>query len=479
MEGHFKKTKIVATVGPACNTKDKLIELAQAGVNIFRLNFSHGTHEEHAQVIKFIREINKEYQFNTGILVDLQGPKIRVGDVKDGSVVLKTGKKVIITTKKTVSTADKISTTYKALPKDVELGARILLDDGKLELKVTKLISAEEVETEVVYGGDLKPKKGINLPFTKISQPSLTEKDTKDLHFALGYTPEWIALSFVRSPIDILLLKHIIRQQGKEKECKVIAKIEKPEAIEEIDAIIKHSDGLMVARGDLGVEINNEEVPMAQKMIVKKSRQAAKPVIIATQMMESMISSPRPTRAETNDIANAVMDGADALMLSGETSVGKYPIITVQTMTKTIKLVEDKTDRIYNKELDLDKNSETFYNDSVIVAACILAKDTNADALIGMTNSGYTAYKIARHRPLADIFIFTSNKSLLNTLNLIWGVRAFYYDSFVSTDHTFYDIQNFLVEQGLLKKGNLCINLASMPIERKSRTNMLKLSWIR
>lgn len=475
MKPFFNKTKVIATVGPAINTKEKLLEMVQAGTDVFRLNFSHGSHDEHKKVIQYIRELNKEHNLNICILQDLQGPKIRLGEVASDQEFLKPGKKVSITTEPIKSTAKRISTTYKALVNDVRPDDQILIDDGKIELKVLEA-KDKEVVAEVVYGGQLKSKKGINLPSTAISSPSLTEKDTADLMFGLEQGVDWIALSFVRSPIDVLLLKHIIKQQG--KETKVIAKIEKPEAIAQIDEIIEATDAVMVARGDLGVEVKIEEVPLIQKLIAQKCRLVGKPVIIATQMLESMIDNPRPTRAETNDIANAVMDGADTLMLSGETAVGKYPIETVRTMNETIRIMEQKSESIYHKKEVLHRKSPTFYNDSIIAAACVLAQDTHAKGIVGMTQSGYTAFQVARFRPKAHIFIFTANRKLLNRLSLVWGVRAFYYDKFTSTDATFDEVLGLLKEEGHLKKGDICINLASMPIAKRQRTNTIKMSQI-
>ncbi len=469
----FNKSKIVATVGPACNTKEQLLALAHAGVDVFRLNFSHGTHEEHAKVIAFIRELNAENNLNLCILQDLQGPKIRTNDMENNGVLIEAGQTLVITTEKILGNAERISTTYKMLPKDVKIGESILIDDGKIELKVISKTD-KDVTTEVIYGGLLKSKKGINLPATDVSSPSLTEKDTEDLYFGLQHDLEWIALSFVRSATDILLLRHLVQQKGKFP--KLIAKIEKPEAIKNIDEIIKVSDGVMVARGDLGVEMVAEEVPIFQKMIVNKAKKAAKPVIIATQMMESMIENPRPTRAETNDIANAVVDGADALMLSAETASGKYPILVVKSMAKTIQMVEEKIFKIYHQNFDLDISSKSFTSDSLVASACRLAKETGAKAIIGMTNSGYTALQIASHRPEANIFIFTGNRPLLNTMNLIWGVRAIFYDKYETTDETFDDVQEILLENNYIKKGDIFINLASMPIGKKQRTNTLKLS---
>jgi pyruvate kinase len=471
----FNKTKIIATVGPACNTKEKLLELARAGVDVFRLNFSHGTHLQHKEVIGFINEINQEYQLNLCILQDLQGPKIRIGEMENNGVELVAGQKFIITTETMLGNSEKASTVYQPLPKDVKINESILLDDGKIELLVTH-ISEKEVETVVIYGGLLKSKKGMNLPQTEVSAPSMTEKDTNDVLFGIENDVEWIALSFVRNATDILLLRHIVQQKGKNP--KIIAKIEKPEAVANIDEIIRVSDGIMVARGDLGVETEAEDVPLIQKMIVKKCKALAKPVIIATQMMESMISNPRPTRAETNDIANAVVDGADALMLSAETASGNYPLLVVKSMARTIHNVEEKERSIYHQNFRINKESKTFYSDSLIAAACQLAQDTNAKAVVGMTNSGYTAFQLASHRPDANIFIFTGNEPLQNTMNLIWGVRSFFYDDYVSTDDTFQDIKNILQEKGFVAKGDVIITMASMPINAKQRTNALKITVV-
>jgi pyruvate kinase len=471
----FNKTKIIATIGPSSNTKEKILELAQAGVDVFRLNFSHGTHEQHQQVIDFIRQINHEHQMNLCCLQDLQGPKIRIGMVENNGVELIEGQEFAITTEEMIGTSQMVSTVYQYLPNDVKIGETILLDDGKIELRVVSK-NDKTVFTKVIHGGTLKSKKGMNLPQTDVSSPSLTEKDTEDLMFGLENNLEWVALSFVRTATDILLLRHIVQQKGKSP--KIIAKIERPEAITNIDEIIKVSDGIMVARGDLGVEMDAEIVPILQKMIVEKCKKAAKPVIIATQMMESMITSPRPTRAETNDIANAVVDGADTLMLSAETASGNHPLLVIKSMVKTIQYIEENVPEVYHVNFELDKASKTFYSDSLIATACNLASQTGAKAIVGMTNSGYTAYRLASHRPEADIYIFTSNKPLMNALNLVWGVRTLYYDKFVSTDTTFGDIIDILKERGSVKQGDVVIQLASMPIEMKHRTNALKISVV-
>lgn len=473
MEISFNKTKVLATVGPASNSYERLTALVQEGVDAFRLNFSHGAYEEHQVVIDRVREINREHNTNICLVQDLQGPKIRLGDVENGSVEIVEGQQLKLVCDGSVSTADRLSTIYTGLAKDVKPGDSILLDDGKLELKVISTDQELEVVAEVIYGGIVKPRKGINLPHSKVSAPSLTEKDVEDLHFGLDNDVEWVALSFVRKVEDIHEIKRLIRERG--KDTRVIAKIEKPEAIENIDEIIGAVDAIMVARGDLGVEIGMERVPMVQKMLIEKCNQAAKPVIVATQMMESMIVNPRPTRAETNDVANAVLDGAHCLMLSAETAVGAYPIETIRSMNMTIRMVEEHS-HTFNKTFKLNPESDTFYSDSLVANACYLASDTNAKAIIGMTKSGYTAFQLAKYRPQADIFIFTENHRLLNTLNLVWGVRGFFYNKFESTDSTISDIKQILLEEGYLKKGDVFINTASMPINEQKRTNMIKLS---
>lgn len=469
----FNKTKVLATVGPASNTFERLLALVQEGVDAFRLNFSHGEHAEHLEVIHHVREINRQFGTNVCLVQDLQGPKIRIGDVENGGVEIKEGEEILLRCDGSLSVPGRLATNYTHLAKDVKPGDAILIDDGKLELRVLHTDNDQEVRCEVIYGGIVKPRKGINLPDTQVSAPSLTEKDLRDLHFGLDQDIEWVALSFVRTVQDIYEIKRIIEERG--KDTRVIAKIEKPEAIRNIDAIIEATDAIMVARGDLGVEVGMEQVPMIQKMVVEKSNLAAKPVIIATQMMESMIVNPRPTRAETNDIANAVIDGADCLMLSAETAVGAYPLETIRSMSLTIQTVETQAD-IFNKTYVLSPHSPHFCNDSLVANACNLARDTNASAVIGMTKSGYTAFQLAKYRPKSNIFIFTENEKLLSTLNLVWGVRGFHYNKFESTDNTIADIKDFLLERGFIEKGDVFINTASMPINEQKRTNMIKLS---
>ena len=471
----MKKTKIVATLGPACSNKSVLKDMIMEGLNVCRLNFSHGSYDDHANSIKIIREINEELGLNVAILADLQGPKIRTNEMENNGVLLEVGNEIKIITDKVLGNAVRFSINYQKLPQDVSPGEKILLDDGKIMLEVITTNGKTEITCKIVQGGILSSKKGVNFPNTKISLPSLTEKDQLDLDFALDHEVDWIGLSFVRSARDIIELKHRIAARG--AKAKVIAKIEKPEALENIDDIINESDGLMVARGDLGVEIPFQNVPLIQKMLISKCVRKAKPVIVATQMMESMINNMTPSRAEVNDVANAVLDGTDAVMLSGETSVGKYPIEVIRTMSNIIKEMETH-DGIYNKEELPERGLERFISDSICFNACRLSQRVEAKAIITMSFSGYTAYKIASQRPNAEIFIFTSNRSILTQLNLLWGVRAFYYNKHISTDHTIADIKYLMKNEGYLKQGDLVINIASIPIEDLGGSNMLKLSYV-
>jgi pyruvate kinase len=470
----YNKTKIVATVGPASNSKEMLRSLVREGVDVFRLNFSHGSHEDHLKVVNFVREINQELGSRVSLLQDLQGPKIRIQEMQPDTVVER-GQKLTITSRQLIGNSEICSTSYTQLPKDVKVGDMILIDDGKIELKVTGK-NETDVDTEVVYGGPLKSRKGINLPFTKVSAPSLTEKDLKDLEFGLKHDLDWIALSFVRKASDIEELRGLINKSGANS--RIVAKIEKPEALSNIDEVIAATDAVMVARGDLGVEIWLEEVPMVQKMLVEKCNKAGKPVIVATQMMESMIENPRPTRAETNDVANAVMDGADAVMLSAETAAGKYPIEVIRSMVRTIASVE-KNQRMYFRFRDVNPDSPTAIHDNFVLAACKLAKDINAKAIVGMTQSGYTAFQSAAYRPNANIFVFTANKSLLTKINLVWGSQAYHYDKINSTDETIADVEKILKEEGHVKSGDIFLVLASMPIHEKARTNTLKVNIVK
>lgn len=469
------KTKIVATMGPATEDADVLEQMILEGLDICRINFSHGDYSAVKQTINNIRKINKKLNKHVGILGDLQGPKLRIGIVKNNSVELIAGKEIIFTTTECEGTADRVFMTYNQFPADVKVGEVVLIDDGKLSMKVIATNNKDEVKAIILNGGTLSSKKGVNLPNTKVSLPSLTPKDLLDLDFALENDFDWIGLSFVRAVADIIELKDIIQLKG--KKARVIAKIEKPEAVNEIDKIIEATDGIMVARGDLGVELPMEEVPVLQKLIVSKCMKASKPVIIATQMMESMITNYAPTRAEVNDVANAVMDGADAVMLSAETSVGKYPVKVIEIMRRIISRVE-KEDSLYWKEHAPELKNVTYITDSICFTACHMAHAADVKAIISMTNSGYTAYKLASHRPKSWIFIFTDNESLLTALSLVWGVRGFYYDKYVSTDETINELKDIIKNGGFVHKDDLVINIASMPMKDKGRTNMLKLSCI-
>jgi pyruvate kinase len=471
----WSKTKIVATMGPASSSREVLEKMIEAGLDVCRINSSHGSYDDHQKVIDTIRLINKEKNTNIAILVDLQGPKLRIGNVENNGVELINGREVTFTTTEVMGTAEKLFMTYQEFPKDVKIGDHILIDDGKLKLTVVETNYEDTVKAVVVNGGTLSSKKGVNLPNTRISLPSLTKKDLLDLDFALKNNVEWIGLSFVRTVTDVIELKEKIK--AAHKTCRVIAKIEKPEAIREIDNIIDMSDGIMVARGDLGVEMPMEEVPLMQKMIVNKSIAASKPVIIATQMMESMITNYAPTRAEVNDVANAVIDGADAVMLSGETSVGKFPVRVIENMQSIIYAVE-KNSNIYFKEHRPVVKNQTYISDSICYNACVMAQQVDAAAIVTMTNSGYTGFKLASHRPKANIFIFTDNPVLLNTMSLVWGVRGYYYNNYVSTDETIKEIKEFLKKNNLVGTDDLIINIASIPMEEKGRANMLKLSYI-
>ena len=472
---HFNRTKIVATMGPATENIAVLEEMFNQGLNICRINFSHGDYEAVNHIVNNIKTLNKKLNTHVGILADLQGPKLRIGTVKNNKIQLVQDKYINIVTKECEGNEEQIYITYPQFPQDVRVGEIVLIDDGKIHLKVIETNGKDLVKCLITVGGDLSSKKGVNLPNTKISLPCLTVKDIRDLEFALEHDFDWIGLSFVRSVTDVVDLKEIIK--NKNKRAKVIAKIEKPEAINEIDNIIDVSDGIMVARGDLGVELPMEKVPLLQKMIVQKCVEIGKPVIIATQMMESMITSYTPTRAEVNDVANAVMDGADAVMLSAETSVGKYPSKVIETMSRIIKQVEE-TDRIYYKEHTPSIKTITYITDSICYNACSLAHHAGAQAIISMTNSGYTAFKLSSHRPKAHLFIFTDNIALLTTLSLVWGIRGFYYDKYESTDETINDLKNYIKKHGFVKDDDLVINIASMPMKEKGRTNMMKLSYI-
>lgn len=469
------KTKIVATVGPACDTYEKLLALVQAGVNVFRLNFSHGTIDNKRQIIDFVRQINKTQPYNVALLGDLQGPKLRVGKIKDNALEVKPGDILTFTNVECLGTKEKIYVSYPDLYKDVKLGNLILIDDGKIEVRISGIEKNHDVKAEVTIGGVISSNKGINLPDTRISLPCLTEKDLKDLDFIIDQELDWVALSFVRNVKDIVILRGKLneRQSG----IKIIAKIEKPEALTNIREIILESDGIMIARGDLGVELPVEQVPMTQKNIIRKCIHRAKPVIVATQMMESMMERVKPNRSEITDVANAVLEGADAVMLSGETAMGQHPVLVVETMKNIIEEVE-KEDIIYNRNLTPLSHSPSFLSDALCYNACKIADDVNADGLIGMTQSGYTGFMLSSYRPKAPLFIFTKEQSVVNQLSLSWGVRAFYYAEEESMDDIINDQIAILKERNFIKSGDVVINTGSIPIQAHAPTNMLKIGKV-
>jgi pyruvate kinase len=468
-------TKVIATLGPASQDKDVLRQMYEEGIDVCRLNFSHGSHEDHLKNINTIRELNAELDVNVAILADLQGPKLRIGVMQNNGVELVNGSIFKLVSEKCEGTAEKAYMSYELLPRDVKIGEMILIDDGKIKLEVIDTNLKDTVTTKVIYGGILSSKKGVNLPHTKVSLPSLTEKDIEDAIFALKHNVDWIALSFVRSVNDIIDLKKLIKQSR--KNTRIIAKIEKPEAIDEIDQIIDMTDAIMVARGDLGVEVDFDRVPMLQKQIVDKCIIQSKPVIIATQMMESMITNFRPTRAEATDVANAVLDGADTLMLSGETSTGKFPVGVIQSMQKIIDWTEDNGFRYFRNHPPKDF-SRTFLPDSICYNACAMAEQTQAKAILTFTHSGYTAFRISSYRPKAGIFAFTMNKSLLPVLSLVWGVRAYYTEDHHNMEDYINHSIKFLLEKKLVKHGDVIVSVGSMPLLERGKTNMLKLTYV-
>jgi pyruvate kinase len=478
LEHTYHRTKIVATVGPACDTYDKLLALVKAGVNVFRLNFSHGSHENKVVVIEHIRKINKTEPYNIAILADLQGPKLRVGEIENGGLKIEPGDVLTFTSKeKVVGTKDRIYISYPDLHNDVNEGEKILIDDGKLEVVVTSITPSGDVKVTVTHGGMLLPKKGVNLPDTDISLPAMTEKDFEDFEFIVDHELDWVALSFVRKAEDIINLKKLVA--GRKSPVKVMAKIEMPSALADLRNIIVESDGVMVARGDLGVELPVEKVPMAQRDIIRKCIHRGKPVIVATQMMESMIDHVKPNRSEITDVANAVIEGADAVMLSGETATGNHPTLVVETMRKIIMEVE-RTEYRYNREQDLrpQAHSPSFLSDAICYNACKIASDISSNALIGMTQSGYTAFMLSSYRPKSPMYIFTKRRYLVNQLSLSWGVRAFYYDEEDSLDDIFFDQIVILKERGFLNPGDIVVSTGSTPVHLHLPTNVLKITKV-
>jgi len=471
----LKKTKIIATIGPSSNSYNTIKKMITHGVNVCRINFSHTNHDDALNIISLVRKINKETGFKTAILGDLQGPKLRIGEVEKNTI-LRSGSKVYLTNKTGVSSNKNIYVNYSRLIKDINVNDKILLDDGKIKLKATNK-NKSTITCEIIHGGALKAKKGVNLPVSKLSIKSITQKDKKDLNFLIKYKVDWVALSFVQNAKDIIDLRKIIL--AKKSSLKIIAKIEKPQAIKHIKSITRSADGVMIARGDLGIEVPMQKVPIFQKKIITLCLNYAKPVVVATQLMEGMIHNSTTTRAETNDVANAVFDGADALMLSGETAVGKYPVKVVKAMSKIILSVENSDFKLnYRTEPPQKKANNRYISDSICFYAGKLADQTQAKAIITLTASGYNAQKICAHRPRSFIYVFTHNKEILNTLSLLWGVYAFHYTKFNSTDQTIKDLHKLLLKEKFIKKGNTVINIGSMPIQDKGMTNMLKLNIV-
>lgn len=472
------KTKIVATIGPASSSKTILKKLIFAGVDVFRLNFSHGNYDEFSQIISDIHALNKKLETHVSILADLQGPKIRIGNIAGGELELKKNDELTFSTQPVEDGSDKIFINYKHFPADVHKGEKILLDDGKITMIVTEITSDSEVKARVQIGGKLMSRKGVNLPDTEISLPSLSEKDKEDIEFITDHEIDWVGLSFVRTAKDVEELRDLIRKVAKNHTPSIIAKIEKPEAVKNIEAIMEVAQGIMIARGDLGVEVPLHRVPVIQKRIVKRCLEMNKPVIIATQMMEGMMYNLRPTRAEVNDVANSVMDGADALMLSGETSVGNYPVETVETMEKIIREVEIYEDIYHKIQKPVKVNNPRFISDSVIFSGCSMAHESHAKAIVSVASSGYSAARIASHRPKSTIYAFASDEFILRRLNLVWGIKPMFFDRCINTDQTIADLTMELKKKGLVEQGDLLVHISNMPINEPGKSNMLKLSHV-
>ncbi len=477
----MKRTKIICTLGPATNSLEKIIELIHAGMDVARLNFSHGNHSDHKTRIEMVREAARRTGKHIAILQDLQGPKIRIG-MLEKTVLLKQGDRFIITIDDIVGTYDRVSTTYKEIVYDVKRGDRILMDDGLLEVKVLDK-NEREVITEVVVGGLLKSQKGLNLPGVSMSVPSLSEKDIEDAHFGLDNEVDMIALSFVRSAKDVEQLADIIRSRG--KTAWIVAKIERPEAIENIDEIIAAANAVMVARGDLGVEMKTSAVPVLQKLIVQKCNAAYKPVIIATQMLESMTENPRPTRAEASDVANAVFDGTDAVMLSGETAAGKYPIETVKTMCEIINNVEAKdihhllmAEREVFAPQPKNHTESVDLSEAIAISAVDVANKIHAKAIVVLSHTGGTAIKVSKQKPSMPIIVITDNEKVQRLMGLVWGVETIYTQTITSTDDSFRTIETKLAEKAIIKPGDVIVYTMGIPILKHGTTDTIKVSRI-
>ena len=466
----INKTKIIATIGPSSNTRPVLKKLIFSGMNVARLNFSHGKYEEHGKVINTIRSLSREMNRPVAIMLDLQGPKIRTGKLKDGkAVLLKKNNIISITTKKVTGTVDVVSTTYKGLPADVTKGDKILIDDGLMELQVISS-SDDTVTCKVINGGLLKENKGINLPGVNVSTPSLTAKDKKDLNFGIQVGVDYLALSFVRSADDLKHIKALIKKKG--TDIPVVAKIEKPEAVDNIDKILKVADAIMVARGDLGVEMKPEKVPNIQKHIIHKAIRANKPVITATQMLETMSINPIPTRAEASDVANALFDGTDAIMLSGETASGKYPVKAVQMMKRIAVEAEKSEFMKYN--LQYEKDSDKLVTHAVAKSAVDILHEVSGKAIIAFSISGNTAKFISKHRPSMPVYSFTSSVSVYNRLSLVWGITPSFISDIDDTKKIIEAAERILINKKLIKKDDLVIIVTGLGL-RKGSTNIIKI----
>jgi len=468
-----RKTKIIATIGPATRSSKLVEELLLAGVNVVRLNFSHGTYEEHGEFIATVRAVAHRLNLPVAILLDLQGPRIRVGVLRGGAVELKNGGRIAIAAEDDGGPG-MVTTTYKDLYKDVKPGDRVLMDDGLIEVRVLS-VSGERVECEVVYGGVLKEHKGMNLPGVDISAACLTGKDIEDMNFGIVNNVDFIALSFVRRAADIMELKS--RLKGKNSEIQVIAKIEKAEAIDDLDAIIEEADGVMIARGDLGVELSAEEIPVLQKKIIIMANEAGKIVITATQMLESMINSPRPTRAEASDVANAVFDGTDALMLSGETAIGSYPVKAVEMMSKIAREAEDAA--LAHKHMLRRKKLETrSFAHAVAFAANAASNEVNASAIVVFTHSGETARLLSKLRPSTPIVAFTHGERAWRRMSLMWGIEPFMIGFGEHTDEMICMGEAALLDNGLAEAGDTVVVVSGTKVGMRGATNMMKIDWI-
>lgn len=471
-----RKTKIVCTIGPSSNTREKIQQLISGGMNVARLNFSHGSHEDHKKVIHHLREVADEMNVSLPILMDLQGPKIRVGKMKDGAQQIDPGQYVNLTPEDIEGNQEIVPIDYPYLFQDAREGDIILMDDGLLEFKIVK-IENHEITARCEVGGVLKSRKGVNLPNVKLSISAITEKDVKDLDFGISEGIDFVALSFVRYADDVQNIISKIRARG--SNAGVIAKLEKPEALEQIDEIIEEADGLMVARGDLGIEIASERVPLIQKEIIRKCKQAGKPVITATQMLESMVNNPRPTRAESSDVANAVLDGTDAVMLSGESASGKYPIEAVQQLNKICRNVESRATIIYrNLEYNKPEWKEKQVVESLSYSCISIADSVDAKAISVITHSGTTARRIAKYRPIVPVIAFTESEEVRRQLNLVWGVTPVKLDRIFDTDKSVKLMEDYLRDEGLVNTEDRVVIATGIPVSKRGTTNMVKVSTI-